>query len=47
MKTSNYVKDLGLQHEPGIQHDAHECLLQLLANFTPILVMTVCLRLIN
>ena len=32
MGTTNYVRCLGLQHhEPGIQYDAHECLLQLLA----------------
>ena len=44
-RTSNYVRYLGLQHnEPGMQYDAHECLLQLLAKFTPILMMTACLR---
>ena len=32
VRTSNYVKYLSLQgHEPGIQCDPHECLLQLLA----------------
>ena len=31
VRTSNYVRYLGLQHyEPGMQYDAHECLLQLL-----------------
>ena len=31
VSTSNYVRYLGLQHyEPGMQYDAHECLLQLL-----------------
>ena len=32
VKITNYVRYLGLQHyEPGMQYDAHECLLQLLA----------------
>ena len=32
VRTSNYMRYLGLQHyEPGMQYDAHECLLQLLA----------------
>ena len=45
VKTSNY---LGLQqYELGMQYDAHECLLQLLAKIYPILTMTLCLRLIN
>ena len=36
MKTSNYVTYLGLQHyETGMQYDAHECLLQLLAKLYP------------
>ena len=29
MRTSNYVRYLGLQHEPGMQYDAHECFLKL------------------
>ena len=34
--TSNYVTYLSLQHyEPGMHSDAHECLLQLLANIYP------------
>ena len=36
VRTSNYVRYVGLQHyEPGIQYDAHECLLQLLAKIYP------------
>ena len=36
VRTSNYVRYLGLQHyEPGMQYDAHECLLQLLAKIYP------------
>ena len=36
MGTTNCVRCLGLQHhEPGIQYDAHECLLQLLAKIYP------------
>ena len=36
VRTSNYVRYLGLQHyEGGIQYDAHECLLQLLAKIYP------------
>ena len=36
MRTSNHVRYLGLQHyEPGMQYDAHECLLQLLAKIYP------------
>ena len=36
MRTSNYVRYLGLQYyEPGMQYDAHECLLQLLAKIYP------------
>ena len=36
MRTSNYVSCLGLQHyEPGMQYDAHECLLQLPAKIYP------------
>ena len=32
MRTSNYVRYLSLQgYEPGMQYDAHEYLLQLLA----------------
>ena len=32
VRTYNYVSYLGLQHyEPGMQYDAHECLLQLLS----------------
>ena len=32
VRTSIYVRYLGLQcHEPGMQYNAHECLLQLLA----------------
>ena len=37
MRTSIYVRCLGLQnYEPGMQYDAHECLLQLLAKIYPI-----------
>ena len=44
VRTSNYVRYLGLQHyEPGMQYDAHECLLQL-QKFTPILMRTAFLR---
>ena len=36
VRISNYVRYLGLQHcEPGMQYDAHECLLQLLAKIYP------------
>ena len=36
VKTSNYVRYLGLQHyEPGMQYDAHKCLLQLLPKLCP------------
>ena len=36
VRTSNYMKYLGLQHyEPGMQCDAHECLLELLAKIYP------------
>ena len=36
VKITNYVRYLGLQHyEPGMQYDAHECLLQLLAKIYP------------
>ena len=36
VRTSNYVRYLSLQgYEPGIQYDAHECLLQLLAKIYP------------
>ena len=36
MSTPNYMSYLGLQHyEPGMQYDAHECLLQLLAKIYP------------
>ena len=36
VRTSNYVRYLGLQHyEPGMKYDAHECLLQLLAKIYP------------
>ena len=36
VRTSNYVRYLGIQHyEPGMQYDAHECLLQLLAKIYP------------
>ena len=36
MRTSSYVRYLGLQHyETGMQYDAHECLLQLLAESYP------------
>ena len=36
VRTSNYVSYLRLQHyEPGMQYDAHECLLQLLAKIYP------------
>ena len=32
VRTSNYMRSLSLQgYEPGMQYDAHECLLQLLA----------------
>ena len=48
VRTSDYVRYLGVQHyEPGMQYDAHECLLQLLVKIYPILIMTACLRLIN
>ena len=44
VRTSNYMRYLGLQHyEPGMQYDAHECLLQL-QKFTRILMMTAFLR---
>ena len=44
VRTSNYVRYLGLEHyEPGVQYDPHEYLLQL-QKFTPILMMTACLR---
>ena len=36
VRTSNYVRYLGLQHyEPGMQYDAHECLLELLVKIYP------------
>ena len=36
VRTSNYVRYLGLQHhEPGMEYDAHECLLQVLAKIYP------------
>ena len=36
LRTSNYVRYLYLQHyEPGVQYDALECLLQLLARLYP------------
>ena len=36
VRTSNYMSYLGLQHyEPGIQYDAHGCLLQFLVNIYP------------
>ena len=36
VRTSDYVGYLGLQHyEPGMQYDAHECLLQLLVKIYP------------
>ena len=36
VKTFNYVRYLGPQHyEPGMQYDAHKCLLQLLAKLYP------------
>ena len=36
VKSSNYVRYLGLQHyEPVIQYDPHECLLQLLVKIHP------------
>ena len=35
VRTFNYVRYLGLQHEPGLQCDAHNCLLQLLQKFNP------------
>ena len=36
VKITNYVRYLGLQHyEPGMQYDAHECLLQLVAKLYP------------
>ena len=35
VRTSNYVRYLGPQHEPGMQYDAHECLLQLLVKIYP------------
>ena len=45
IRTSNYVRYLGLQHfEPGMQYYTHEYLLQLLIK---IYVLTTCLRLIN
>ena len=48
VRTSNYVRYLGLQHyEPRMQYGANECLPQLLVKNTPILMMSACLRLIN
>ena len=36
VQTSNYVRYLCLQYyEPGMQYDAHECMLQLLAKTYP------------
>ena len=36
LRTSSYVRYLSLQvYEPGMQYDAHECLLQLLAKIYP------------
>ena len=36
VRTSNYVRYLGVQHyEPGMQYNAHECLLQLLVKIYP------------
>ena len=36
VRTSNYMRYLGLQHhEPRMQYNAHECLLQLLAKIYP------------
>ena len=48
VRTSNYLRYLGLHlDEPWMQYDAYECLLQLLAKFTEILMMTAYLRLIS
>ena len=39
---------LSLQdYEPGMEYDAHECLLQLLASLILLIMMTACLRSIN
>ena len=36
VRTSNYMRYLSLQgYEPGMQYDAHECLLHLLAKIYP------------
>ena len=36
MRTSNYVRYLSLQgYKPGMQYDAHECILQLHAKMYP------------
>ena len=35
VRTSNYVKYVDLQHEPGMLYNAHEWLVRLLANMYP------------
>ena len=35
VRTSNYVKYVDLQHEPGMLYNAHEWLVQLLADMYP------------